>query len=214
MVKVAPSILSADFSKLGEEIKAIEKAEADWVHIDVMDGHFVPNITIGPAVISKIRNTTDLFFDVHLMIEDPNRYIENFVDAGADLITFHVEAVENPSSIIKKIKEFGCKAGVSLNPDTPAEEIEDLLPLVDLVLVMTVHPGFGGQSFITDVLSKIKKVRELIDTSDREIILEVDGGVNDKNSVKLREYGVDVLVAGSFIFKSKDYSKAINSLKE
>ncbi|MEA2055223.1 MAG: ribulose-phosphate 3-epimerase, partial [Candidatus Thermoplasmatota archaeon] len=180
MVLIAPSILSADFSILGKEIRAIEKAGADWVHIDVMDGHFVPNITIGPVVVSKIRKISDIFFDVHLMIEDPIKYLEPFVDAGADLITFHAEVSKNLKSDIKKIKEGGVKVGISINPETPVDLIEDVISDLDLVLMMSVHPGFGAQSFILDVVPKIKKIRELIDRTGKDIYLEVDGGINDK----------------------------------
>jgi len=214
MVFVAPSILSADFSKLGKEIKAIENAGADWIHIDVMDGHFVPNITIGPVVVSKIRKVSDLFFDVHLMIEDPKKYIEHFSKAGADLITIHAEACNNLRSLIKKIKELGCKAGVSINPETSVDAIKGIIKDVDLVLVMSVHPGFGGQSFIKDVLPKIKKVRNLIDETGKEIYLEVDGGINNKNAKAVIEHGANVLVAGNFVFTSDNYKEAIQSIKE
>ncbi len=213
MVLVAPSILSADFSKLGEEIKAVEHAGADWIHIDVMDGHFVPNITIGPVVVSKIRKISDIFFDVHLMIENPGKYVEQFVKAGADLITIHAEACDDLESIIKKVKEFGCKVGVSINPETSLNAIAGIIQDVDLVLIMSVHPGFGGQSFIEDVLSKIRETREIIDKIDKKIHLEVDGGINDKTAKTAIEHGADVLVTGNFIFTSASYKDAIQSLK-
>ena len=213
MVLVAPSILSADFSRLGEEIKAVENAGADWIHVDIMDGHFVPNLTIGPVVVSKIRKVTGLFFDVHLMIENPMKYLEPFVKAGSNLITVHGEVCKDLSSDIEKIKKSGCKAGVSINPETPVDVIEDVIPFVDLVLVMSVHPGFGGQSFISDVVPKIKKIKEIIDKSGREIYLEVDGGINDKTARIVKENGANVLVAGNYIFTSKNYQKAITSLR-
>ena len=214
MVLVAPSILSADFSKLGEEIKAVEHAGADWIHIDVMDGHFVPNITIGPVVISKIRKISDIFFDVHLMIENPGKYVEQFAKAGADLITIHAEACDDILSTINKVKDLGCKVGVSINPETSLDVIKEIIQNVDLVLIMSVHPGFGGQSFIEDVLPKIKKTRDIISKMDKEIHLEVDGGINDKTAKTAIEYGADVLVAGNFIFTSSSYKDAIQSLKQ
>jgi len=214
MVLVAPSILSADFSKLGEEIKAVEHAGADWIHIDVMDGHFVPNITIGPAVVSKIRKISDIFFDVHLMIANPDKYVGQFAKAGADLITIHAEVCNDILSTINKVKDLGCKVGVSINPETSLGVIEEIIQNVDLVLIMSVHPGFGGQSFIEDVLPKIKNTRDIISKIDKEIYLEVDGGINDKTAKTAIEYGADVLVAGNFVFTNASYKDAIKSLKQ
>jgi len=214
MVLVAPSILSADFSKLGEEIKAVEMAGADWIHIDVMDGHFVPNLTIGPVVVKSIRKTTDLPFDVHLMISNPEKYIERFVDAGADILTVHIETVENPLEIINKIRDLGCKAGLTLNPDTPFKKISEFVPEVDLVLIMTVYPGFSGQKFKEEVIPKISEARKKIDSIGKDIYLEVDGGINDKTSILAKKAGADVLVAGNHVFKSENYEKAISLLKK
>ena len=200
-VRIAPSILSADFSCLGNEISAVSEAGADWIHIDVMDGHFVPNITIGPQVINAIREVSPLPFDVHLMIAPVDPYIQQFADAGEDIITAHIEACEHIHRTIQFIKGLGKRAGISLNPSTPASSILHLIDIVDLVLVMTVNPGFGGQSFIENQLSKIQEIRTMIDRSGRDIDLEVAGGINTHTAQKTIEAGADVLVAGTAVFK-------------
>jgi ribulose-phosphate 3-epimerase len=213
MVLIAPSILSADGSKLHEEIAAVEKAEADWIHIDVMDGHFVPNITMGPAIISALRKTTKLPFDVHLMIENPENYIESFAAAGADIITVHVEAANHLHRTIDIIKKSGKKAGVSLNPATPLTQIEEILADIDLLLIMSVNPGFGGQQFIETTLPKISKARQMLNALPNNPLLEVDGGVNLINIAGIARAGADVLVAGASIFSTADYSQTISKLK-
>ena len=213
MILIAPSILSADGSRLHEEIAAVEKAGADWIHIDVMDGHFVPNITMGPAIISALRKTTKLPFDVHLMIENPENYIESFAKAGADIITVHVEAAHHLHRTIDLIKKAGKKAGVSLNPATPLTQIEEILPDIDLLLIMSVNPGFGGQQFIETTLPKIIKAREMLNALPNKPLLEVDGGVNLHNIAGIARAGADVLVAGASIFGTNDYSQTIQALK-
>lgn len=207
---VAPSILSADFSRLGEEIKAVEEAGADWIHVDVMDGHFVPNLTIGAPVVKSLRKTTKLPLDVHLMIDRPDQYVKDFLDAGADYITVHVESEGFSHGLLKEIKAKGCRAGITLRPGTPLADIEPSLGEVDLVLVMTVEPGFGGQSFMEDQVKKIDELKRLRDEKGFPFLIEVDGGISDQTNQKV--LNADVLVAGSYVFKN-DYKQAIASLK-
>tara|TARA_B100001123_G_scaffold426226_1_gene540084 strand:+ start:74 stop:733 length:660 start_codon:yes stop_codon:yes gene_type:complete len=213
--KISPSILSADFSKLGHEIERLEKANADLIHIDVMDGHFVPNITIGPEVISKLRKYTKLPFDVHLMISPVNNFIKNFADAGADIITIHPEATKDLESSIKQIKSLNKKAGVSLNPETSIDKVLPVLHLIDLVLIMSVNPGFGGQKFIKQTLEKVKILRKEIDSKKIKVDIEIDGGINFENAKMAKEAGVDILVSGTTIFKENggDLKKNIELLK-
>tara|TARA_B100000686_G_C16473996_1_gene803590 strand:- start:18 stop:677 length:660 start_codon:yes stop_codon:yes gene_type:complete len=214
-IKISPSILSADFSKLGSEIKNLEEAGADFIHIDVMDGHFVPNITIGPEVISNLRKHTKLPFDVHLMIKPVDQFIKNFSDAGADIITIHPEATDNLKNSIQKIKDLKKKAGVSLNPETPVEKVLPVLNLIDLVLIMSVNPGFGGQKFIENTLDKVKILRKEIDKNKINTQIEIDGGINFENSKKAIKAGVNILVSGTTIFKENegDLKKNIQLLK-
>lgn len=213
MVKIAPSILSADFSKLGEEILAVEKGGADYIHIDVMDGHFVPNITIGPLIVEAIRPVTKLPLDVHLMIENPDQYIEAFAKAGANYITVHVEATRHLHRTIQIIKSFGVKAGVVINPATPVETIQHIIGDIDMVLLMSVNPGFGGQTFIPEVLPKIRKVKEIADQKGLAIEIEIDGGVNPETAKLCIEAGANVLVAGSAIYNQNNYAKAISQIR-
>ncbi len=209
-IKIAPSILASDFSRLGEEIRAVIDAGADYIHIDVMDGHFVPNITIGPPVIAALRRHSTVPFDVHLMIDDPGAYIQDFAGAGADIISIQIEAARHPHRILSQIKDLGCMAGIVLNPGTSEDEIEFLVEIVDMVLLMTVNPGFGGQRFIPDMLRKIRNVRAMI--GDRD--LEVDGGIDDSTAPLVVEAGANVLVAGSYIFQHPNsYLEAIETLK-
>ena len=214
-IKISPSILSADFSKLGNEIQDLEKAGADFIHIDVMDGHFVPNITIGPEVINKLRKYTSLPFDVHLMISPVDNFIKKFVDAGADIITIHPEATNDLVSSIKKIKSYNIKAGVSLNPETLVDKVLPVLNSIDLVLVMSVNPGFGGQIFIKETLEKIKILRKIIDSKKFKTQIEIDGGINFKNGKMAKEAGADILVSGTTIFKENkgNLKKNIQLLK-
>ncbi|NVN99164.1 MAG: ribulose-phosphate 3-epimerase [Geobacteraceae bacterium] len=213
MKKIAPSILSADFSRLGEEIKAVEAAGADYIHIDVMDGHFVPNITIGPLIVDAVRKITTLPLDVHLMIENPDLYIPDFAAAGADIIVVHAEASTHLHRSIQLIKSLGKKAGVSLNPATPLNCLEYVLKDLDLVLLMTVNPGFGGQSFIEECIPKIKSLRAMLDKRGAEAELEVDGGVKIDNIARISHAGADVFVAGSAVFNSSSYAETIKTLK-
>jgi len=213
MIKIAPSILSADFSRLGEEVQAVAVAGADYIHIDVMDGHFVPNLTIGPLVVEAVRKVTDLPLDVHLMIENPDRYIPDFARAGADLITVHQEAVPHLHRTVQLIKSFGKRAGVSINPATPAASLDVILDDLDLVLVMTVNPGFGGQGFIASGLAKLAALRQEIDRRGLVVELEVDGGVKVDNIATIAASGADVFVAGSAVFGSSDYAATILELR-
>lgn len=213
MKLIAPSILSADGGRLNEEIVAVEKAGADWIHIDVMDGHFVPNITMGPAIITALRKITRLPFDVHLMIKNPDSYVESFAAAGADYITVHVEAANHLHRTVELIRKTGKKAGVSLNPATPLSSIEEILSDIDLLLIMSVNPGFGGQKFIPGALSKIERANEMIAKLPKKPLLEVDGGVNLQNIASIAKSGADVLVAGAAVFGTADYAHTITALK-
>jgi len=213
MKKIAPSILSADFAKLGHEIQAVATAGADWIHVDVMDGHFVPNITIGPLVVAAIRPVTDLPLDVHLMIENADRYIPEFSNAGADIIAVQTEACVHLHRTLQLIRQHDCKAGVVLNPATPIDSLEWILEDLDLVVLMSVNPGFGGQTFIPVTLEKIARVRNMIDARGLDIEIEVDGGVNSGTIADIAAAGTDVFVAGSAIFGSPDYAAAISEFR-
>ncbi len=211
---IAPSILSADFSRLGEDVLAVEKAGADWIHVDVMDGHFVPNITLGPPIVQAVHQVTTLPLDVHLMIENPDRYINDFARAGASMISVHAETCPHLNSTLAQIRRAGAQAGVVLNPATPLSVVDWVLEYVDLVLIMSVNPGFGGQQFIPNTLSKISALRRIIDDRDLTILIEVDGGVNTGTIADVARAGADVFVAGSAIFGSKDYQQTIDVFRE
>lgn len=215
MKKISPSILSADFLRLGEEIKAIEEAGADYIHIDIMDGHFVPNITFGPGLVEAIKRCTKIPLDVHLMISAPEKYIEQFARAGSDVITFHIEASSEPVELLKRIKRLNLRSGISLNPDTPVKRItEDILKNIDWILVMTVYPGFSSQKFIPDTLPKIKEIRRMLDDKGfNNIELAVDGGVKLDNIAEVAKAGATVFASGSGIFKTPDYKKTIIEMR-
>ncbi len=214
MKLIAPSILSADFSKLGDEIRAVESAGADWIHVDVMDGHFVPNITVGPLVVEAVRKVTRLPIDVHLMIENPQNYVADFIKAGASTVSVHVEEAYHLDRTLNLIRELGAKPAVVLNPATPLSSIDSVLEIVDMVLLMTVNPGFGGQKFIPYCKKKIADLRQMIDARKLKTLIEIDGGVKVDNIAELSRLGADVFVAGSAVFNSPDYKKTILEMKK
>jgi len=214
MIKISPSILSADFARLGEEVKAAEKAGAHMLHIDVMDGHFVPNITIGSAVVASLRKITGLPLDVHLMIEDPDKFLTDFVNAGADILTVHYEACVHLHRTVQRIKESGLKAGVSINPATPVGHLESILPDADLVLLMSVNPGFGGQEFIPHTIAKLRQLNTMMKESGATALIEVDGGVKPGNAKEVADAGADILVMGSAFFNSGNYAETMEKLNE
>ena len=213
MIKLAPSILSADFARLLEDVKKVEKAGCEYLHIDVMDGHFVPNLTIGPVVVEPVSKASSKPLDIHLMVENNNFFVDLFAPLKPKYLSFHIESEKHPHRLIQKIRSLGISPAITLNPHTKVEDIEYLLEDLDMVLLMSVNPGFGGQKFIPSVIEKVKKLKELINKKNPNCLIEVDGGVSDKNIKELKDAGVDVVVAGSFVFGSGDYKKAIDSLK-
>ena len=214
MIKLAPSILSADFARLLEDVKKVEEAGCEYLHIDVMDGHFVPNITLGPAIVKSLRKDVNMVFDTHLMIENPDNYIKDFVDAGSDLIVVHQEGCKHLHRTIQNIKSYNVKAGVALNPATPIEAIKHVIEDVDMVLIMTVNPGFGGQSFIEGMIEKIKELKQLIDDKNLNVDIQVDGGIKPSNIDKVVKAGANVIVAGSAIFNSENIAETVKQMRE